>query len=77
VTFYLSHPPDQTTPIEETVEGFAAVIDAGRVRHIGCCNVGAEALIESLNAAQRLGVPGFEWVQNGFSLLSAIRIEML
>ena len=70
VTFYLSHAPDKTTPIEETVEGFAAVIDAGRVGHVGCCNVGAEELIEALDAAERLGVPGFEWVQNGFSLLS-------
>jgi len=70
VTFYLSHAPDKTTPIEETVEGFAAVIDAGRVAHVGCCNVGSEELIEALDAAERLGVPGFEWVQNGFSLLS-------
>jgi aryl-alcohol dehydrogenase-like predicted oxidoreductase len=70
VTFYLSHKPDKTTPIEETVEGFAAVINAGRVGHVGCCNVGAEELIEALDAAERLGVPGFEWVQNGFSLLS-------
>jgi len=70
VTFYLSHKPDKTTPIEETVEGFAAVIDAGRVGHVGCCNVGADDLIEALDAAERLGVPGFEWVQNGFSLLS-------
>jgi aryl-alcohol dehydrogenase-like predicted oxidoreductase len=71
VTFYLSHAPDTTTPIEETLEGFAAVIDDGRVGHIGCCNVGAEELVESLDAAERLGVPGFEWVQNSFSLLSA------
>jgi len=70
VTFYLSHAPDKTTPIEETVEGFAAVIDAGRVAHVGCCNVGSEELMEALDAAERLGVPGFEWVQNGFSLLS-------
>ena len=70
VTFYLSHAPYKTTPIEETVEGFAAVIDAGRVAHVGCCNVGSEELIDALDAAERLGVPGFEWVQNGFSLLS-------
>jgi aryl-alcohol dehydrogenase-like predicted oxidoreductase len=70
VTFYLSHAPDKTTPIEETVEGFAAAIDAGRVAHVGCCNVGSEELMEALDAAERLGVPGFEWVQNGFSLLS-------
>ena len=70
VTFYLSHRPDRTTPIEETLAGFAAVIGAGRVGHVGCCNVGAEELIEALAAAERLGLPGFEWVQNGFSLLS-------
>jgi len=70
VTFYLSHAPDGTTPIEATVEGFAAVVDAGRVGHLGCCNVGAKELIEALDAAERLGVPGFEWVQNGFSLLA-------
>ena len=70
VTFYLSHAPDKTTLIEATVEGFAAVIDAGRVAHVGCCNVGSEELLEALDAAERLGVPGFEWVQNGFSLLS-------
>ena len=70
VTFYLSHAPDESTRIEETVEGFAAVIASGRVAHIGCCNVGATELIDALDAADRLGVPGFEWVQNSFSLLS-------
>lgn len=70
VTFYLSHEPDEETPIEETVEGFAAMIESGRVKHIGCCNVSVGQLIEALEAAERLGVPGFEWVQNGFSLLS-------
>jgi aryl-alcohol dehydrogenase-like predicted oxidoreductase len=36
VTFYLSHAPDTTTPIEETVEGFAAVVESGRAAHVGC-----------------------------------------
>ena len=70
VTFYLSHSPDETTPIAATVEGFAAAIESGRVAHVGCCNVSAATLVEALEAAERLGVPGFEWVQNGFSLLS-------
>ena len=70
VTFYLSHAPDEATPIEDTVEGFAAVIQSGRAAHIGCCNVGAAELIGALDAADRIGVPGFEWVQNSFSLLS-------
>ena len=67
---YLSHAPDTTTPIEETVEGFAAVVESGRAAHVGCCNVSAAELTEALDAAERLGVSGFEWVQNSFSLLS-------
>jgi aryl-alcohol dehydrogenase-like predicted oxidoreductase len=70
VSFFLSHAPEPATPIEESLEGFAAVVESGRVGHVGCCNVTPEQLIEALNAAHRLGVTGFEWVQNGFSLLS-------
>jgi len=70
VTFYLSHATDDSTPIESTLEGFEAVRDAGLVGHVGCCNVGAGQLRAALDAAERLGVTGFEWVQNGFSLLS-------
>lgn len=70
VTFYLSHAPDPDTPIEATVEGFAAVVESGLAAHIGCCNVGVTELVAALEAAERLGVRGFEWVQNSFSLLS-------
>jgi aryl-alcohol dehydrogenase-like predicted oxidoreductase len=70
VSFYLSHAPDPTTPIEETIEGFAAVLESGRVRHIGCCNVGPRELLMALEASDRSGLPAFELVQNGFSLLA-------
>jgi aryl-alcohol dehydrogenase-like predicted oxidoreductase len=70
VTFYLSHAPDETTPIEATLEGFAAVVDAGQAQHIGCCNVDARQLLAALEAVDRLGLPPFEWVQNSFSLLT-------
>jgi aryl-alcohol dehydrogenase-like predicted oxidoreductase len=69
VTFYLSHGPDPDTPIEMTLEGFAAVIESGRVEHVGCCNVDARQLRAALDASDRLGLPKFEWVQNSFSLL--------
>jgi aryl-alcohol dehydrogenase-like predicted oxidoreductase len=70
ISFYLSHAPEPETPIEGTLEGFAAVVESGRVGHVGCCNVTPEQLLEALDVADRLGVIGFEWVQNGFSLLS-------
>jgi aryl-alcohol dehydrogenase-like predicted oxidoreductase len=46
------------------------VVESGRVDHVGCCNVTPTQLLEALKAADRLGLTGFEWVQNGFSLLS-------
>ena len=70
VSFYLSHGPDPETPIEQTLEGFAAGIESKQVRHIGCCNVDGDQLRTALEASDRLGLPAFEWVQNGFSLLS-------
>jgi aryl-alcohol dehydrogenase-like predicted oxidoreductase len=70
VSFYLSHAPDPHTSIEQTLEGFAAVLESGQARHIGCCNVGPRELLIALEASDRLGLPAFEWVQNGFSLLA-------
>jgi 1-deoxyxylulose-5-phosphate synthase len=69
VSFYLSHAPDPDTPIEQTLEGFAAAIESKQVRHIGCCNVDGDQLRAALEASDRLGLPAFEWVQNSFSLL--------
>ena len=70
VALYMAHALCETTSIRLTVEAFAAVIDSGRAEHIGCCNVGPGPLLAALEAAERHGLPGFEWVQNSFSLLT-------
>lgn len=69
VTFFLSHAPDPETPIEQTLEGFHAVAESGGAAHLGCCNVNATQLRAAIDAAARLGIRSFEWVQNGWSLL--------
>lgn len=69
VALYLAHAPCRVTPIEEVVEGFAAILESGRAKRIGCCNVDAGGLTAALEAADRLGVRGFDWVQNSFSLM--------
>lgn len=69
VFLYLAHVPCDITPIEEVAEAFAATLESGRARKIGCCNITPDALIAALDAAERLGVRGFEWVQNSFSLM--------
>ena len=48
---YLSHYPDDETPIEETLEAHQALIDAGKVRAAGGSNYDAAQLKAALGAA--------------------------
>jgi aryl-alcohol dehydrogenase-like predicted oxidoreductase len=48
VDLCMSHAPDDRTPIAETLEGFAALIEAGKVSAIGACNITAAQLQEAL-----------------------------
>ena len=69
VEFLLTHAPDDGTPIEETLEGLEAIRASGRCRYVGACNVDAGQLTAALDAAERLGIGGYQVVQNGYSLL--------
>lgn len=70
IDLYLSHAPDPTTPIEATLEAFAAVVENGQARAIGACNLSAADLETALDAAERLGLPGYQWVQSEYNLLT-------
>ena len=70
VDLYLSHAPDPTTPLEESLTAFAEARAEGLIRAYGCCNVDAAALEALLAAADRLGLPRPGWVQNRFSLVA-------
>jgi 1-deoxyxylulose-5-phosphate synthase len=70
IDLYLSHAPDGSTPIEETMEAFAELVEAGSVKAIGACNVSVAQLSEALAASERLGLPRYEWVQNEYNLLA-------
>jgi len=69
VDLCLSHAPDDATPIEATLEGYAAQLEAGRIGWIGACNVSAAQLEEALLASERLRLPRYEWVQNEYNLM--------
>ncbi len=69
VALLLAHAPCEVTPIESVVEAFAATLESGRTERVGCCNFDAGRLTAALDAADRMGVQGFDWVQNSFSLL--------
>jgi len=70
IDLYQTHWPDPELPIDETLEGLARVVEAGKVRVVGCSNESAYGLTKSLWAADVRALPRFETIQNNFSLLN-------
>ena len=56
--------------IREQVEGMAAMIQAGKIRHYGLSNETAWGVCEFRRAARELGVPAPVTIQNSYSLVS-------
>jgi len=69
IDLYLQHRPDPSTPIADTLVALNALIDAGKVREIGCSNFSAAMLDEAAKAAADGGLRPFVNVQNNYSLL--------
>jgi aryl-alcohol dehydrogenase-like predicted oxidoreductase len=70
IDLYQLHLPDPDVPIEETLGALAALVNAGKVREIGCSNFSAGQMRESQVAAgRRSGSARFVSVQNEYSLL--------
>jgi aryl-alcohol dehydrogenase-like predicted oxidoreductase len=70
IDLYLAHAPDPDTPIGATLEALAAVVERGQARAIGACNLSAAELETALNVAERNGLPGYQWVQNEYNLIT-------
>ncbi len=75
IDLYQAHRDDETTPIEETLEAFDALIKAGKVRALGASNFSAERLKASLAASARLGLARYETLQPEYNLLSRAGFE--
>jgi len=56
--------------IREQVEGMAAMIAAGKIRHYGLSNETSWGVCEFQRVAKELGVPGPVTIQNSYSLVS-------
>jgi aryl-alcohol dehydrogenase-like predicted oxidoreductase len=69
IDLYLLHWPDPATPIAETLGALDELVQAGKVREIGCSNFSAAQLRAAEEAAQESGGARFVSVQNQYSLL--------
>jgi aryl-alcohol dehydrogenase-like predicted oxidoreductase len=67
IDLYQLHYPDDTVPIADTLGALRELVDAGKVREIGCSNLTVAQLNEAKTAAG--DGPAFVSVQNQYSLL--------
>src|SRR5690349_11668791 len=56
IDLYQMHQPDPSVPIDETLGALRELVDAGRVREIGCSNFSVEQIRDAERAAARVGV---------------------
>ena len=68
IDLYQSHDDDAATPLEESLEAFASLVKAGKVRAIGASNYTAPRLAEALDVSERLGLPRYESLQPLYNL---------
>ncbi len=68
VDLYQSHADDADTPIAETLEAYARLVAAGKVRIIGASNFSAERLRGSLDFSAAQSLPRYETLQPEYNL---------
>jgi len=65
---YLLHFFDETTPLEESLEGLTIAAESGVVRVAGCSNFSAEQLNRALDLSEQKGLVRFGLVQPIYNL---------
>jgi aryl-alcohol dehydrogenase-like predicted oxidoreductase len=68
IDLYQVHMQDRSVPIEETLSALDDLVRQGKVRYVGCSNYAGYRLVESLWAADRLGLERYASVQLQWSL---------
>ena len=68
IDLYQSHWFDANTPHEETLAAYRRLMQAGKVRAIGCSTFSAEQLEAALAAARAHGLPAYQTLQPEYNL---------
>src|SRR6266481_2228629 len=75
IDLYQSHVDDPDTPLEETLEVYAKLIQQGKVRAIGASNYDAKRLGEALQVGKQKGLPRYESLQPHYNLYERAEFE--
>ncbi len=68
IDLYQSHKDDPETPLEDTLEAYARLIEQGKVRLIGASNYKGERLRGAVELARRAGLPVYVTLQPEYNL---------
>jgi 1-deoxyxylulose-5-phosphate synthase len=74
IDLYQLHRPSTVVPQEETLAAFNELVEAGKVRHVGCSTHPAWMVMEALAISSRDGRPSYATEQPPYNLLDR-RIE--
>jgi aryl-alcohol dehydrogenase-like predicted oxidoreductase len=69
IDLYQLHRPDPLTPMEETLSALNELVREGKVRYLGCSNLGAWQVADAHWVARSRGMDGFISAQNLYSLM--------
>jgi hypothetical protein len=75
IDLYYAHQDDPDTPMEDVIEAFDRLVEAGKVRILGASNFTAERLARALALAGEMGAHRYEVLQNEFHLLERGKLE--
>ncbi|PYI79757.1 MAG: alcohol dehydrogenase [Verrucomicrobia bacterium] len=75
IDLYQSHRDDPDTPLEETLQAYAQLMEQGKVRAIGASNYSAERLSYALTLSRRQGMPRYECLQPEYNLYDRAEYE--
>jgi 1-deoxyxylulose-5-phosphate synthase len=70
IDLYQIHQWDPDTPVDETLDALSRLIDAGKVRYVGCSRLAGWQLHYALGRSAVLGLPPFVSMQVSYSMLT-------
>ena len=75
IDLYQTHFDDLDTPVGETLETYAELIKAGKVKAIGTSNMSTERLQESLDYSKQHNIPAYTTLQPEYNLYERQKYE--
>jgi aryl-alcohol dehydrogenase-like predicted oxidoreductase len=69
IDLYQAHWADTNVEIEETMRAFDDLVQAGKVRAVGCSNYSGAQLSEALEVSEKFGLARYESLQPHYSLV--------